>query len=67
MKITKISVFKKSVPYISGELEVGDRSSDCGQLSDWILTNLFTNPGQDHYIAECSHHRLTPKLSATLR
>jgi L-alanine-DL-glutamate epimerase-like enolase superfamily enzyme len=53
MKITKISVFKKPLPYISGELEVGDRSADRGQLSDDLFNSTVVVIDTDAGISGC--------------
>ncbi len=53
MKITKIRVFKKSLPYVSGELEVGDRSADRGQLSNDLFNSTVVVIDTDAGISGC--------------
>ncbi len=53
MKITKISVFRKPLPYISGELEIGDRSADRGKLSSDLFNSTIVVIDTDAGISGC--------------
>jgi len=47
VKIKKIRVFKKPLPYISGSLEIGDRSADRAVLSDDLFELAKVLLGKD--------------------